>query len=75
MPLGSCLPLSAQSSWAAASASTRSACPPLDSMLSALAPARHGLTDLDAQVLCIAENAIGPLAFRNDDILRCYSGK
>ena len=27
------------------------------------------------QVLCIAENAIGPLAFRNDDILRCYSGK
>lgn len=31
--------------------------------------------DSRRQVLCIAENAIGPLAFRNDDILRCYSGK
>jgi probable aminopeptidase NPEPL1 len=26
-------------------------------------------------VLCLAENAIGPGAFRNDDILRMYSGK
>eukprot|EP00286_Rhodomonas_abbreviata_P011955 CAMPEP_0181328928 /NCGR_PEP_ID=MMETSP1101-20121128/23017_1 /TAXON_ID=46948 /ORGANISM="Rhodomonas abbreviata, Strain Caron Lab Isolate" /LENGTH=519 /DNA_ID=CAMNT_0023437929 /DNA_START=281 /DNA_END=1841 /DNA_ORIENTATION=+ len=26
-------------------------------------------------LLCIAENAIGPKAMRNDDILKCYSGK
>lgn len=26
-------------------------------------------------LLCLAENAIGPLAFRNDDILTMYSGK
>ena len=26
-------------------------------------------------ILCLAENAIGPLAFRNDDILTLYSGK
>jgi probable aminopeptidase NPEPL1 len=26
-------------------------------------------------ILCMAENAIGPTAFRNDDILRLYSGK
>uniref|UniRef100_A0A7S0KXV5 Cytosol aminopeptidase domain-containing protein n=1 Tax=Asterionellopsis glacialis TaxID=33640 RepID=A0A7S0KXV5_9STRA len=26
-------------------------------------------------VLCLAENAIGPTAFRNDDILEMYSGK
>lgn len=26
-------------------------------------------------VLCLAENAIGPGAFRNDDILHMYSGK
>lgn len=26
-------------------------------------------------VLCLAENAIGPGAFRNDDILTLYSGK
>ena len=26
-------------------------------------------------VLCLAENAIGPGAFRNDDILHIYSGK
>jgi probable aminopeptidase NPEPL1 len=26
-------------------------------------------------ILCLAENAIGPLAFRNDDILTMYSGK
>ena len=26
-------------------------------------------------ILCVAENAIGPTAFRNDDILTMYSGK
>jgi probable aminopeptidase NPEPL1 len=26
-------------------------------------------------ILCLAENAIGPLSFRNDDILTMYSGK
>ena len=26
-------------------------------------------------ILCLAENAIGPDAFRNDDILEMYSGK
>lgn len=26
-------------------------------------------------LLCLAENAIGPQAFRNDDILYMYSGK
>ena len=26
-------------------------------------------------MLCLAENAIGPLALRNDDIVRCLSGK
>lgn len=26
-------------------------------------------------ILCLAENAIGPTAFRNDDILRLYSGQ
>ena len=26
-------------------------------------------------ILCLAENAIGPTAFRNDDILTMYSGK
>ena len=30
--------------------------------------------DLHA-VLCIAENAIGPKALRNDDIIHMYSGK
>ena len=26
-------------------------------------------------ILCLAENAVGPLALRNDDIVRCLSGK
>jgi probable aminopeptidase NPEPL1 len=26
-------------------------------------------------ILCLAENSIGPTAFRNDDILAMYSGK
>ena len=39
------------------------------------AAARCGLhTDLSV-ILCLAENAIGPTAFRNDDVLTLYSGK
>lgn len=38
------------------------------------AAARGEATDLCA-VLCLAENAIGPSAIRNDDILTMYSGK
>jgi probable aminopeptidase NPEPL1 len=36
---------------------------------------RSGYTSKLYLVLCIAENAIGPTSFRNDDILRLYSGK
>ena len=38
------------------------------------AAARGEATDLCA-ILCLAENAIGPNAIRNDDILTLYSGK
>ena len=34
-----------------------------------------GISGPLACVLCLAENAIGPLALRNDDIVRCLSGK
>jgi probable aminopeptidase NPEPL1 len=39
-----------------------------------VAAGRGEATDLCA-ILCLAENAIGPDAIRNDDIIRIYSGK
>eukprot|EP00542_Grammatophora_oceanica_P022032 CAMPEP_0194033306 /NCGR_PEP_ID=MMETSP0009_2-20130614/6054_1 /TAXON_ID=210454 /ORGANISM="Grammatophora oceanica, Strain CCMP 410" /LENGTH=447 /DNA_ID=CAMNT_0038673985 /DNA_START=11 /DNA_END=1354 /DNA_ORIENTATION=- len=45
-------------------------------MLGALLAAALLKVDCKIQVLlCVAENAIGPKAFRNDDILTMYSGK
>ena len=39
------------------------------------AAARCGLHEDLTAILCLAENAIGPDAFRNDDVLTMYSGK
>mmetsp|Transcript_25842 Transcript_25842/g.48156 ORF Transcript_25842/g.48156 Transcript_25842/m.48156 type:complete len:252 (-) Transcript_25842:104-859(-) len=39
------------------------------------AAAQLGATQKIHLILCLAENAIGPGAFRNDDILTIYSGK
>jgi len=40
-----------------------------------LAAVRLGVDRKIKLLLCVAENAIGPKAFRNDDILTLYSGK
>jgi probable aminopeptidase NPEPL1 len=37
--------------------------------------ARTGCPDRVVALCCMAENAIGPGAYRSDDILRCHSGK
>lgn len=39
------------------------------------AAASCGLHENLSAILCLAENAIGPEAFRNDDVLTMYSGK